>query len=127
LERYTSLNKTIKKPSTKVINDDLCSLPSRCVIDKIEFLGENNFNIKGNFSLGVGPLNEAFIFTLIENSNSNICNKIPGGHRDFIETNKNGLSEKYFNLSKNNFVNIFTENNVLVGNLKVILYYHIIE
>ncbi len=120
-----SLVNTASTTSKKITTDQNLSLvPANAIIDKIEFFGINGFATKGNFSIGLGQLNNSIMTPLIENTTSVIANERVGGCREFASNAADGRNTKTLVLLQSN-VNIVLENPITTGNLHVVIEYHI--
>nr|QXT57806.1 hypothetical protein RMELV030 [Rhinella marina erythrocytic-like virus] len=97
-------------------------IPKGAIIDRIEFIGLDNFN-GGKFSIGLGTFNNPINFPLIIDSCSEIANEAIGGIRDFIFDSPTGAAEHAI-VTQDSFVNVHTTFPIS-GTLQVIIYYHI--
>lgn len=119
-----SLVSTFTATSKKISTDhSLVTVPANAIIDKIEFFGINGFATKGNFSIGLGQLNNTIMTPLVENTTALIANEKVGGCREFSSTSVDGRNSKTMVLLQS-YVNVVLENPVTAGNLHVVIDYH---
>ena len=116
----SSFTVTSKKIST---DHSLVTVPANAIIDRIEFFGINGFATKGNFSIGLGQLNNSIMTPLVENTTSIIANEKVGGCREFSSTSVDGRNVKTLVLLQS-YVNVVLENPVTAGNLHIVIDYH---
>lgn len=121
-----SLLTTSSATSSKKITTDqtLAVIPANAIIDKIEFFGINSFSTKGNFSIGLGQLNNNIMTHLIENATASIANERVGGCREFLSFSPDGKNSKTIVLLQSN-VNVVLEHPITTGCLHVIIEYHL--
>jgi hypothetical protein len=119
-----SLVSTFTATSKKISTDhSLVTVPANAIVDKIEFFGINGFATKGNFSIGLGQLNNAIMTPLVENTTALIANEKVGGCREFSSTSVDGRNAKTLVLLQS-YVNVVLENPVTAGSLHVVIDYH---
>lgn len=118
-----SLVNTPNSESSRIINDNLATLPPNSIIDAIEYKGYNNFVVSGMFDIGLGQLNTAAFNFLIEDGTAAIANAPQGGWRDFVFSNATGINDKIV-VQANKCINISTEHPITSGGLVVTVYYH---
>ena len=99
-------------------------IPTNAVIDRIEYEGEDLFQTKGNFHLGLGQLHHSILFPLIENGTLTIANEKSGGCREFTTSHPTGENSKNKVLYPS-MVNVALTNPITHGSLRVDIYYHI--
>lgn len=120
-----SMTKTPTVTKKTVTTDqNLVTIPTNAIIDRIDFFGINNFTTKGVFSIGLGQLNDTPLMPLIENSDATIALDKSGGSREFPSTAANGKNAKNLVLFQS-FVNLTLEHPVTSGSLQVVIQYRL--
>jgi len=103
----------------------LASLPGGAIIDMIEYEGVKSFAAKGEFTIGIGELNNAIMIPLIENGTSMIANSNGGGCRQFLSDSETGENVGKVKIPYNSCVNFSCSGGIQTGSLRVDIYYHV--
>lgn len=102
----------------------LITLPPLSVIDMIEYTGTGNFEVPGEFHIGLGTLNHHIAFPLVENASADMA--IQGGCRQFIALQHDGGGQEKPVVLQPVHVNVRFDSPVVCGGgLKVDLFYRI--
>lgn len=118
---YSSLFLTQASKKCMSATGNHVRIPKGAIIDRIEFIGNNEFDC-GGFSIGLGAFDNAINFPLITDSTPAIANEGVGGVRDFYFVDPTGECNHSI-VTEDSFLNIRTTG-PMRGDLQVSVYYH---
>lgn len=121
---FVSMTKDLIMKRTNIVNNSLAVVPAGAIIDMVEYSGVNAFTAAGDFSIGLGQLNNNPVVLLIDGGTSLIANYGVGGCRQFLSENENGDNNKIA-VPYSSFVNFSCKGGVSRGSLRVDIYYHV--
>jgi len=100
----------------------LAVVPAGAIIDRVEFFGFDDFNVKDCFYIGLGQLNDGIVFPLVHGATAEIANEKIGGCVDFLSTKIDGKTDKSVVAYDSN-LNVSFDHGLASGSLAIRVYY----